>query len=524
MNGLMKHWSRWFVAPLLLAALLAWGVSPAYPDNALSAQTNPVATKLVVAPVMAVNDAGVQEIKDRLKELESKERQDYALVLEGQRKTMDWWFSFLAVLTAIMAIFGALIPFLMARKDREIIGHDKNVIEQDKAQIKEMLDEVKGMKVDAENDLNKIHQHAAEAENTLRDFQSGASSVNNEKIRAAVETVEQDKSSDYLLKLRAEAIAASQEKKSEKAYKLWVALAELASVDASARFNAGYWAHELGGQAQGEEKLRWLKLAGKHYEQALNIKPDLHEAANNWGLALEAEARALPALDLSTARALWQQAGEKYQLALSIKPDDHEAANNCGLALAAEAGALSALDLTAARTLWQQAREKYQLALSIKPDLHEAANNWGNALAVEARALSAIDLTTARALWQQAGEKYLMALSIKPDLHEAANNWGSALLSEARAIAVIDAEGTKRLRDQAEQLLLAHAEVAPGMVAYNLACMYGLCGDVQNCLKWLRVAQEHKTLVSCEHLNGDNDLDLVRNSPEFIEWFKQVCP
>ena len=87
-----------------------------------------------------------------------------------------------------------------------------------------------------------------------------------------------------------------------------------------------------------------------------------------------------------------------------------------------------------------------------------------------------------------------------------------------------DVKHSRRLLDQAEQLLLAHADAAPGVVAYNLACAYGVRGDVQACLKWLRVSQAHKTLPDCTHLRDDKDLEAVRNTPEFTEWFKQVCP
>ena len=105
--------SRWVIAPLLLASLIAWIVSPAYSGNIPATDASRVTPKQTdkaasVKSPSNIND-DIQDVKDRIKELEDRGRQDYALVLEGQRKTMDWWFSFLAVLTAIMAIFGGLI-------------------------------------------------------------------------------------------------------------------------------------------------------------------------------------------------------------------------------------------------------------------------------------------------------------------------------------------------------------------------------------------------------------------------------
>ncbi|MEN9986690.1 MAG: hypothetical protein RI925_2192, partial [Pseudomonadota bacterium] len=191
------------------------------------------------------------------------------------------------------------------------------------------------------------------------------------------------------------------------------------------------------------------RQAGERYAQALAIKPDKHDAANNWGLALDDEAQALAASDLPAARALWRQAGERYAQALAIKPDHHEAANNWGWALAQEAQALAASDLPAARALWRQAGERYAQALAIKPDKHAAANNWGWVLAQEAQALAASDLLAARALWRQAGERYAQALAINLDTHEVANNWGAALAQEAQALAASDLPAARALWRQA---------------------------------------------------------------------------
>ena len=479
----LKLLTRWIAAPLLVASLVAWGVSPAYPKNKSAADVAHAKTADAVSSVIEIGTlAEVQEIKVRMQELESHERQNYALALEGQRKTMDWWFSFLAVLTAIMAILGGLIPYLMARKDKELIEQDKTVIandkkeiEKDKEQTRALLDEVKNIKSEAAVHLEKTQQSSAEAEKILGKVQSGTSSASGEKVEEAVAQVKQDKVANPLLKLRAEAIDAGKEKNANKAYRLWAALTELTSDDANAQFNAGYWAQKLV-TSNPSESSYWLKLAGSHYTQALRINPEMHEAVCNRGLVLATEARALVASDPVTAR-----------------------------------------------SLWQQAREKYQQALSINPKMHGAANNWGTALCDEAGALVASDLEAARKLWQQAGEKFQLVLSIEPDMHTAAKNWGTALASEARALLEESPELSQELLFQAEELLLAHAGTAPGEMAYNLACVYSLRGDVVQCLHWLKVSDAHKKLPDCEHIRDDKDLDAVRNLPEFIAWFATVC-
>ena len=274
--------SRWVIAPLLLAGLIVFAAQPAYsanPETALAFKQ--------AAPAKAANNANadVQELKGRIKELEEATRQNYALELDRGRKQVDWWLSFLAVLTAIMAIFGGLFPFLMARKDREIIKQDMRAIEQDKAQVRAWLDEIEKLKQKANTDTEAIGE--------MREFVSGTPVSTSEKVQRTAKETAEDETADPLLRLRAKAVEVSRPENAHEAYALWTALSDLDAQDANAQFNAGYWAHELGGQAQSDEKLRWLRLAGKYYSSALSIKPDMHEAAYNWGSALAAEARAL---------------------------------------------------------------------------------------------------------------------------------------------------------------------------------------------------------------------------------------
>ena len=84
----------------------------------------------------------------------------------------------------------------------------------------------------------------------------------------------------------------------------------------------------------GGEADRLFRLAGEKYEAALKIKPDLHEALNNWGTALLEQAKTKSGVE---ADRLFRLAGEKYEAALKIKPDKHEALYNWGNALSEQA-------------------------------------------------------------------------------------------------------------------------------------------------------------------------------------------
>ena len=131
-----------------------------------------------------------------------------------------------------------------------------------------------------------------------------------------------------------------------------------------------------------------LEEAMQHWEQVLRIHPDDADAHNNLGVASEQTGRT-------------QQAIGYYEQALRIKPDFAEAHNNLGVALW-RSGKI------------EEAIGHYQQALRIKPDYAEAHNNLGAALRQEGKLEEAIGHCE-------------QALRIKPDYAEAYCNLGSVL-------------------------------------------------------------------------------------------------
>ncbi|RTR19430.1 TPR end-of-group domain-containing protein [Azospirillum griseum] len=206
--------------------------------------------------------------------------------------------------------------------------------------------------------------------------------------------------------------------------------AELRGLMATAHFMLGVNAQQRGESATGKEFERAISTAIEQYQRCLALKPDKHEAWNNWGNALADQAKTTGGDD---ARTLFDVAGQKYAEAIAIKPDDHEAWYNWGIALFHQAKATGGDD---ARTLFDMAGQKYAKAIAIKPDFHEAWYNWGNALFHQARATGGDD---ARTLFDVAGQKYAKAIAIKPDKHEAWYNWGNALADQAKATGGDDA-------------------------------------------------------------------------------------
>ena len=183
------------------------------------------------------------------------------------------------------------------------------------------------------------------------------------------------------------------------------------------------WSHVMLGvglaeqakEKTGEEADRLFAQAGEKYQAALEIKPDKHEALNNWGNALSAQAKGKTGEE---AVRLFAQAGEKYQAALEIKPDQHEALYNWGVALLEQGKGKTGEE---ADRLFVQAGEKYQAALEINPDKDEALSNWGTALLEQGKGKTGEE---ADRLFVQAGEKYQVALEIKPDMPPGALQLG----------------------------------------------------------------------------------------------------
>jgi len=203
---------------------------------------------------------------------------------------------------------------------------------------------------------------------------------------------------------------------------------------------------------------------------------------------------------------LFAAAGEKYQATLAIKPDMHQALNNWGLALSGQAETKRGAE---ADELFAAAIEKYQAALAIKPDMHQALDNWGAALYKQAETKNG---TEADELFAAAIEKYQAALAIKPDMHQALNSWGATLLNQARTKSGAEADELYRLA--AEKLSRAEA-LAPGHVAYNLACLAAVRDRQEEALSWLVKARAAGTLPERTQLDRDPDLDGIRDTDRF---------
>jgi len=239
------------------------------------------------------------------------------------------------------------------------------------------------------------------------------------------------------------------------------------------------WGVALLEQAEDEARGRGDGLfaaAGEKYAAALRIKPDFHEALNNWGNALSVRRRRRQGSrrkDCSRRRGeirggaahqagLPRGAQQLGQRALRSGEDEGRGrggriVRGGGGEIRGGAGASSRTSTSAQQTgatrfsgqaktkagveaegLFTAAGEKYAAALRIKPDYHRGAQQLGQRALRSAKTEAGAE---ADGLFAAAGRNTRRRCAFKPDFHEALNNWGAALLDQAKTKAGAEADG-----------------------------------------------------------------------------------
>ena len=135
------------------------------------------------------------------------------------------------------------------------------------------------------------------------------------------------------------------------------------------------WGNSLIGQAilkgDSDDGNRLFAEAYQKFSEALQIKPDMHEAFCNWGVALSNQATSKD--DTEDGNRLFAEAYQKFAEALRIKPEKYEALNNWGAALIIQASLKK--DKEESIQLFEVAYQKLTEALLLKPDYQRAYYN-----------------------------------------------------------------------------------------------------------------------------------------------------
>lgn len=258
---------------------------------------------------------------------------------------------------------------------------------------------------------------------------------------------------------------------------------------------------ELGNEhfeaAKKTNSISEYEKAAQQCEAALKIKPNMHEALNNWGLVLSDIA------ELKQEPALFEASFTKFEDALKIRPNLHEPLYNWGLALSKLA------QIKQEPALYEASFTKYEAALNVKPDDYDSFNDWGIALSLLAELKEEFDL------FEDAFSKYDAALKIKPDMSIALKNWGISLLK------VWNLTKESKYLEQASEVT-SRAEKLNLNNCYNGACLAAIKNDDEGCKERLFRAKAAKTLPKRKQLEEDGDLANMRDKPWFAELLKDL--
>ena len=166
--------------------------------------------------------------------------------------------------------------------------------------------------------------------------------------------------------------------------------------------------------------------------------------------------------------------------------------------------------------LFKASYQGYAEVLQDDPLRADALYNWGFALLHQAKTKTGDE---AARLYQDAIDKFAFCMLINPNYLGAAINGGVAYMDLARL---------KQVKPDHELYELAKNEfekanaIQAGTASYNLACIYGLRGDKDACLKALETARVKVTLPEAGEILNDPDMDAVKEQDWFIEFMESL--
>lgn len=166
--------------------------------------------------------------------------------------------------------------------------------------------------------------------------------------------------------------------------------------------------------------------------------------------------------------------------------------------------------------LFKSAYQGYAEVLHDDPLRAAALYHWGFTLLHQAKTKSGDE---AIKLYEECIAKFSFCMIIDPNYMGAAIDCGVAYMELARL------KGAS-LNDELYEMAGKHFEKAnsiqAGTAAYNLACIYGLRGENEACLKALENSRDRGSLPDAQDILNDPDLDGVKNQGWFLEFMESL--
>ncbi len=127
-------------------------------------------------------------------------------------------------------------------------------------------------------------------------------------------------------------------------------------------------------------------------------------------------------------------------------------------------------------------------------------------------------------LFKESYTHYKEALNIIPKMHEALNNWGVTLCNEAQLyFSENQKEDAQQLFKESYERHQEALKIKPKdfSVQCNLACLYAVQNDVENCKNELLKAHQLKAL-NRQQLADEKDFNSVREMPWFLAFLETL--
>jgi tetratricopeptide (TPR) repeat protein len=166
--------------------------------------------------------------------------------------------------------------------------------------------------------------------------------------------------------------------------------------------------------------------------------------------------------------------------------------------------------------LFKAAYLGYADVLHDDPLRAETLYHWGFALLHQAKTKTGDE---APAIYQDAIDRFAFCLLINPEYLGAAINGGVAYMDLARLKKV---QPDDKLYELAQKQFEKANAIQAGTASYNLACIYGLRGDKDACLKALENARDKVTLPEADDILNDPDLACVKEQEWFVEFMEML--
>jgi len=166
--------------------------------------------------------------------------------------------------------------------------------------------------------------------------------------------------------------------------------------------------------------------------------------------------------------------------------------------------------------LFKSTYQSYAEILHDDPLRAAALYHWGFTLLHHAKTKSGDE---AIKLYEDCIAKFAFCMLIDPNYMGAAIDGGVAYMDLARLKGVAPGD---ELYELARKQFEKANSIQAGTASYNLACIYGLRGEGDACLKALQNSKDKGSLPDAQDILNDPDLDGVKNQIWFLEFMESL--